>query len=142
MPIDVRQPHGGRRLFPSVLHILLAIYGTLYLVFVIVGFFPAAAGSPVAASVPYHPFGLEGSLVKILFAFFLVGFFTAWRNRLAAGVLLLLWWAGMWGLEMAMVARGLPGGAIAMGFPAAVLGVLFIVSGYRSGRGRAVPLTP
>jgi hypothetical protein len=41
-----------------------------------------------------------------------------------------------------MVARGLHGGAIVMGFPMFVLGVLFIVSGYRSRRGRVVPLSP
>jgi hypothetical protein len=139
MAANMAQQAAGRPLFPSVLHILLAIYGTLYLAFVIVGFLPAAGGSPVAASVPYHPFGLEGSLVKIMFAFFLVGFFTAWRNRLVAGVLFVFWWAGMWGLEMLMVARGLHGGAIVMGFPLFVLGVLFIISGYRS-RARVVPL--
>jgi hypothetical protein len=133
-------PVGDRRLFPSALHIFLAIYGALYLAFVVVGFVPAQEGSPVAASIPYHPFGLEGSLVKIMFAFFLVGFFTAWHNRLLAGTLFLLWWAGMWGLEMLMVSRGLHGGAIVMGFPMFVLGVLFIVSGYRTTRARTVPL--
>jgi hypothetical protein len=140
VPSDGKLPTGSR-LFPTTLHIFLAIYGALYLVFIVIGFVPAPAGSPVAASVPYHPFGLEGSLVKILFAFFLVGFFAAWRNRTAAGVLFVLWWAGMWGLELLMAARGLPGGAIAMGFPMFVLGVLLIISGYRS-RTRAVPLQP
>jgi hypothetical protein len=139
MATNVGTLAGSRGLFPSVLHVLLTIYGALYLVFVIVGFVPASEGSPVAASIPYHPFGLEGSLVKLMFGFFLVGFFTAWNNRLAAGVLFSLWWAGMWGLEMLMVARGLHGGAVVMGFPMFVLGVLFIVSGYRSRRGRVVP---
>jgi hypothetical protein len=142
MATNIGKSKGGRRLFPSILHIFLATYGALYLVFVIVGFVPASEGSPVAASIPYHPFGLEGSLVKVLFAFFLVGFFTAWSNRLAAGVLFVVWWAGMWGLEILMVARGLHGGAIVMGFPMFVLGALFIVSGFRSGRGRVVPLSP
>jgi hypothetical protein len=132
----------GRRLFPTTLHIFLAIYGALYLVFVVVGFVPASEGSPVAASVPYHPFGLEGSLVKVMFALFLVGFFTAWKNPLAAGVLFLFWWAGMWGLEMLMVARGLHGGAIAMGFPLFVIGVLFVIAGYRSSRVRLARLQP
>jgi hypothetical protein len=141
MATNVEMLAAGRRLFPSALHVLLAVYGALYLVFVIVGFVPASEGSPVAASVPYHPFGLEGSLVKLMFAFFLVGFFTAWTNRLLAGVLFLFWWAGMWGLEMLMVARGLHGGAIVMGFPMFVLGVLFIVSGYRNARAPVVPLS-
>jgi hypothetical protein len=132
----------GRRLFPTFLHILLAIYGALYLVFVIIGFLPASEGSPVAASVPYHPFGLEGSLVKVMFALFLVGFLTAWRNQLAAGVLFLLWWAGMWGLEMLMVSRGLHGGAIVMGFPMFLLGVLFVINGYRSSRIGGARLKP
>jgi hypothetical protein len=132
----------GRRLFPTTLHIFLAIYGALYLVFVVVGFVPASEGSPVAASVPYHPFGLEGSLVKVMFALFLVGFFTAWKNPLAAGVLFLFWWAGMWGLEMLMVARGLHGGAIVMGFPLFVLGVLFVIAGYRGSRVRPARLQP
>jgi hypothetical protein len=140
MATNVETSAGDRRLFPSTLHIFLAIYGALYLIFVIVGFIPAQEGSPVAASIPYHPFGLEGSLVKVMFAFFLVGFFTAWHNRLAAGALFLLWWAGMWCLEMLMVSRGLHGGAIVMGFPMFVLGVLFMVSGYRTSRARTVPL--
>lgn len=50
-----------RRLLPSVLHVLLAIYGILYLLFVIISFFPAEEGSPVSDRVPYHPFGLDGS---------------------------------------------------------------------------------
>jgi hypothetical protein len=124
------------------LHIFLAIYGALYLVFVIVGFIPASEGSPVAASVPYHPFGLEGSLVKVLFALFLVGVLTAWRNQLAAGVLFLFWWAGMWGMETLMVSRGLDGGAIVMGFPMFVLGVLFVINGLRSSRVGAARLEP
>jgi hypothetical protein len=140
MATSVEPRPAGRRYFPSVLHILLAIYGALYLLFVIVGFVPASGGSPVAASVPYHPFGFEGSLVKLMFAFFLVAFVTAWKNRLIAGVLFVFWWAGMWGLEMLMVSRDLHGGAIVMGFPLFVLGVVFIVSGYRGDRARGVPL--
>ena len=131
-----------RRLFPTALHVLLSIYGILYLVFVIIGFIPSQEGSPVSDSVPYHPFALEGSLVKVLFVFFLVGFFTAWKNRLAAGVLFIIWWAAMWGLETLMVARGGSGGAIVMGFPLFVLGVLFVISGYRQRRLRSVPSQP
>ncbi len=116
-----------------------SLYGVLYLVFVIIGFIPSQEGSPVSDSVPYHPFGLDGSLVKVLFAFFLVGFFTARRNRMAAGVLFLIWYAGMWGLEILMVSRGRTGGAVAMGAPLFVLGVLFIISGYRQRRSRTAP---
>ncbi len=142
MGADSAQPPAKRRLFPTALHVLLTIYGILYLVFVIIGFVPSQEGSPVSPSVPYHPFALEGSLVKVLFVFFLFGFFTAWKNRLAAGVLFILWWAAMWGLETLMVARGGSGGAIVMGFPLFVLGVLFVVSGYRQRRLRSVPSQP
>jgi hypothetical protein len=140
MKTNTEQPLADRRLFPTALHVALTLYGALYLAFIIVGFIPMSEGSPVAGSVPYHPFGLEGTLVKIMFAFFLVGFFVAWRNRMAAGALFLVWWAGMWGLEMVMVSQGLEGGAIAMGFPLFVLGVLFIISGYRARRARAAPV--
>jgi hypothetical protein len=142
MGADTAQPFVKRRLFPTALHVLLTIYGILYLVFVIIGFIPSQEGSPVSDSVPYHPFALEGSLVKILFVFFLVGFFMAWKNRLAAGVLFILWWAAMWGLETLMVARGGSGGAIVMGFPLFVLGVMFVISGYRQRRLRSVPSQP
>jgi hypothetical protein len=131
-----------QRLFPTALHVLLAIYGGLYLVFVIIGFIPAEGGSPVSDSVPYHPFSLEGSLVKLLFAFFLVGFFMAWKNRLIAGVLFMLWWAGMWGLQFLMVSMGRSGGAVAMGFPLFLLGVLFAISGYRNMRASSPPPRP
>ena len=144
MGADTAQPSVKRRLFPTALHVLLTIYGILYFVFVIIGFIPSQEGSPVSDSVPYHPFGLEGSLVKVLFVFFLVGFFTAWKNRLAAGVLFILWWAGMWGLDTLMVATkgGSGGEAIGMGFPLFVLGVLFVISGYRQRRLRSVPSQP
>jgi hypothetical protein len=139
MSADADQRPARRKLFPTVLHVLLAIYGILYLVFIIIGFIPSPEGSPVSDSVPYHPFGLDGSLAKVLFAFFLVGFFTAWRNRLAGGVLFLFWWVGMWGFEILMVSRGRSGGAVAMGAPLFVLGVLFIISGYRQRRSRTAP---
>ena len=142
MGADTAQPSVKRRFSPTALHVLLTIYGILYLVFVIIGFIPSQEGSPVSPSVPYHPFALEGSLVKVLFVFFLVGFFTAWRNRLTAGVLFILWWAVMWGLETLMVASGGSGGAIVMGFPLFVLGVLFVISGYRQRRLRSVPSQP
>jgi len=139
MGADTAQPSVRRRLFPTALHVLLAIYGILYLLFVIIGFVPSEEGSPVSDSVPYHPFGLEGSLVKVLFVFFLVGFFMAWKNRLVAGVLFILWWVGMWGLQTLMVARGHGGEAVGMGFPLFVLGVLFVISGYRQRRLRSRP---
>ncbi|MBU0508655.1 hypothetical protein KKH27_07460 [bacterium] len=144
MGADTARPSVMRRLFPSALHVLLTIYGILYLVFVIIGFIPNQEGSRVSDSVPYHPFGLEGSLVKVLFVFFLVGFFTAWKNRLAAGVLFVLWWAGMWGLDTLMVATkgGSGGEAIGMGLPLFVLGVLFFISGYRRRRLRMVSSQP
>lgn len=139
MGADTAQPSAMRKLFPTALHVLLTIYGILYLMFVIIGFIPSQEGSPVSDAVPYHPFGLDGSLVKVLFAFFLVGFFKAWKNRLTAGVLFIIWWAAMWGFQMLMVSLGRCGGAVAMGFPLFVLGVLFVISGYRQKRLRSVP---
>lgn len=138
MTTDSRHSRSKRRIFPTTTHVYLAIYGALYLLFVLVGFVPSQDGSPVSdLPGPYHPFGLEGSLVKVLFAFFLIGFFAAWRNRLAAGVFLLLWWAGMCGFSILMMAQG-SGGAFAMPFPVLVIGLVFLVSGYREKRARLV----
>ena len=138
MTTDTGESASRRRLFPTTTHVYLAIYGALYLLFVIVGFVPSQEGSPVSDHPgPYHPFGLEGILVKVFFAFFLIGFFTAWRNRLAAGVLFLLWWAGMCGFSILMIAKG-SGGAFAMPFPVFVIGLVFLVSGYRERRSRLV----
>lgn len=138
---DTGQPSAMRMIVPTALHVLLAIYAILYLVFVIIGFIPSQEGSPVSDSVPYHPFALEGSLVKVLFVFFLVGFFMAWKNRLAAGVLFILWWAAMWGFETLIVTRGGQRRSYRDGISAVCAGSV-VCPGYRQRRLRSVPSQP
>ena len=106
----------------SVLHIILSIYGLLYLIFIIDNFIPHDN---------FNPYDLENIIVKLSFVFFLAGYFISWKNEWVAGIIFLLWWGVMWYLAI-FVAEHDQGGGVVMGLPLFVLGILFIVSWYRT----------
>ena len=127
--------HKAKTAFWRTLLILTSIYGLLYLFFIVVGFIPNPDGSPVGGATPYDPFDLEGIIVKLLFVVFLVGYIVSWRSDGMAGLIFILWYAGMWSLELFYVARirpGRGGGGIAMGLPIFILGILFVASWRKS----------
>lgn len=125
--------------------IATAIYGVLYAWFVIVSFIPAPEGNWVSSTVPFEPFDLEQIFVKLLFLLFLIGFLVVWKNELAGGVIFLVWWVAMWGMEIFVVAPikgGDAGGGIGMGLPLFVLGILFVRRWYKGRSVETIPTAP
>lgn len=125
--------------------IATAIYGVLYAWFVIVSFIPAPEGNWVSSTVPFEPFDLEQIFVKLLFLLFLIGFLVVWKNELAGGVIFLVWWVAMWGMEIFVVAPikgGDAGGGIGMGLPLFVLGILFVRHWYKGRSVETIPTAP
>lgn len=125
--------------------IATAIYGVLYAWFVIVSFIPAPEGNWVSSTVPFEPLDLEQIFVKLLFLLFLIGFLVVWKNELAGGVIFLVWWVAMWGMEIFVVAPikgGDAGGGIGMGLPLFVLGILFVRHWYKGRSVETIPTAP
>jgi hypothetical protein len=118
----------------SGLQLITSIYGLLYLLFFIVSFIPFKEGGPVSDMVPFKPFDLEQIVVKLLFVVFIFGYYMTWKNKGVAGLIFILWWIGMWCLELFIIApmggRDF-GDGIGMGLPLFILGILFIISWYR-----------
>jgi hypothetical protein len=118
-------PEVKKRKFPTTLQILTSIYALLYLVFIIDNFLPAKN---------FNPYDLENSIVKLLFALFLVGYYFSWKNEGVAGLIFIIWWIGMWCLALFVVETD-RGAGVVMGLPLFVLAILFMVSWYRKSRG-------
>jgi hypothetical protein len=108
--------------------IAVTVFGVLYLWFIIASLIPSVEGSWVSTTVPFDPWDREQIFVKLLFLVFLAGYFVAWKNERIAGVIFILSWVAMWGVELFVVApiKGADaGGGIAMELPLFVLGILF-----------------
>lgn len=102
-----------------VLLALTTVYGALYVLFM--------------ATNQYGSSGAEPTVVKFLFAVFLVGYVLVWIHEALGGIVFVLWWFGMWYLAL-FVAQEDPGNGVSMGVPLLVLGVLFIVGWYKRRR--------
>ncbi len=118
---------------------VLSAYGLLYLWFIITSFIPAPEGNWISSTVPFEPsWDRHFIAIRLMFVLFLPGYFVAWKNEGVAGVIFILWWVVMWGMDLLVMAPSGPEGgggmAIAMGLPVFVLGILFLV---KSKKGRA-----
>lgn len=118
---------------------VLSAYGLLYLWFIITSFIPAPEGNWISSTVPFEPsWDRHFIAIRLMFVLFLPGYFVAWKNEGVAGVIFILWWVVMWGMDLLVMAPSGPEGgggmAIAMGLPVFVLGILFLVN---SKKGRA-----
>jgi len=102
------------------------VYAILYLLFILSSDFGGA----------WPSLNTEGIVVYSLFLLFILGFSLSWNNMIITGVIFLLWNVGMWILELFIVEKG-GGLGIVMGIPLLILGVLFIVIGYKN---RKVPV--
>jgi hypothetical protein len=114
----------------------LSVYGLLYLWFIITSFIPAPEGNWISSTVPFEPsWDRHFIAIRLMFVLFLPGYFVAWKNEGVAGVIFILWWVVMWGMDLLVMAPSGPEGgggmAIAMGLPVFVLGILFLVNWYR-----------
>ncbi len=117
----------------------LSAYGLLYLWFIITSFIPAPEGNWISSAVPFEPsWAPDFIAIRLMFVFFLSGYFVAWKNEGVAGIIFILWWVVMWGMDLLVMAPSGPEGgggmAIAMGLPVFVVGILFLVN---SKKGRA-----
>lgn len=133
-------PQAKRKLFPSILHLLTSVYGLLYMVFIILSFFPSTID---LVSESDNPYDVENLIVKLLFVVFLAGYFISWKREGVAGLIFILWWVAISCFGQ-FVAKPLhPGSAneaIGLGFPLLILGILFIVSWYK--KRRVTPSSP
>jgi hypothetical protein len=98
-----------------ILLALTSLYGLLYLIFIVSG--------------NYAVDGSEPTVVKLLFALFLVGYVVTWRNERLGGVVFVVWWIGMWYLGL-FIAQHDRGAGVVMGVPLVVLAILLIRSSY------------
>jgi hypothetical protein len=123
------------RLFrASRLQFAIAIYGLLYFVFVLLASIPSTRGLIIANSRPASV-GLELALTQLLFILFLLGFTASWHSELIAGMIFFFWYALVWWADSFSSRYGAGGGmGPALGVPAFILGILFVVS-WCKGRG-------
>ncbi len=125
---------------------VLSAYALLYLWFIITSFIPAAEGNWISSTVPFEPsWDPEFIAIRLMFVLFLPGYVVAWKNERVAGVLFILWWVVMWGMDLLVMAPAMPEGGgmgIALGLPVFVLGILLLVGSYkkRSLKGEVPPL--
>ena len=130
---------GQRRQRSKGLLIAVSVFAVLYLWFIITSFIPAPEGNWISSTVPFEPsWDRHFIAIRLMFVLFLPGYFVAWKNEGVAGVIFILWWVVMWGMDLLVMAPSGPewggGMAIAMGLPVFVVGILFLVN---SKKGRA-----
>ena len=106
-----------------ILLALTSLYGLLYLIFIVSG--------------NYGVDGSEPTVVKLLFALFLVGYVVTWKNERLGGVVFVVWWIGMWYLGL-FIAQHDRGAGVVMGVPLVVLAILLIRSSYGKRNTKAV----
>jgi len=107
--------------FRNALRILSIIAFILYILFLI--------GERV-------PLNLKGSFadisVYLLFLVFVLGFVILWKNEIAAGLILIIWYGIQWCLVLWVWPDG--GMTVILGFPIAILGVLILIYGISNKR--------
>jgi hypothetical protein len=108
-----------------ILRILLSIYALLYLLL-------------ASEELLSNSWDIEHSALKILFAIFVIGYVTSWKNELASGVIFILWFLGMCYENFFLCLGGINGrdcgDGIAMGIPLLILCIFVIVYGIRKRR--------
>jgi len=133
--LHVPTPRTGRA-YSIPIQVITAIYALIYLVFFIFSFISSETGNPVSDLVPFNAWDTEQIWVKLQFVLFAVGFYWSWRSRLKAGLIYLVWFAGM--VAMAFWVSGVlhrdGGSAIVMGFPMLVIGSILFIQGMRQRR--------
>jgi hypothetical protein len=116
---------GAKKGRSRVLLVLTSVYALLYILIMVTENYGAAASEP--------------TVVKILFALFLVGYVVVWMNEGLGGAIFVVWWIGMWYLGL-FVAQADRGAAAVIGFPLFVLAVLFIIAWFK--KRKAAPTAP
>jgi len=124
--VDTSPPKQKQR--SKGLLIAVSVFGVLYLSFIIDSLIRGPSGLEISTTVPGDLWARAQIFVTLLFVLFLVGYFVAWKNERIAGVIFILWWVAMWGVELFVLAPSIGGdvgAGIGMGLPLFVLGILF-----------------
>jgi hypothetical protein len=119
---DKREKSKNRSLW--TLRILLSIYAVLY---ILIGWDDFLSVNAL------NSWGIEYSVLKILFIIFVIGYLISWKNELASGVIFILWFLGMC-YENFFLCTSDCGAGIVMGIPLLILSIFFIVYGVREKR--------
>jgi hypothetical protein len=111
----------------------LSAFGLLYLWGIITSFIPAPEGNWISSAVPFEPsWDPDFIAIRLMFVLFLLGYLVAWKNEGVAGIMFIVWWVVMWGMDLLVIGpygpEGGTGSSIAMGLPVFVLGILFLVN--------------
>jgi len=104
----------------SKLLIALTIYGVLYMFYII----------DFNLNDNHDPYNSESIVINVAFLLFLIGYYVAWKNEFVAGIIFIFWWLVMWYLALFIAVHD-RGGGVGFGLPLLILGILFIISGYR-----------
>lgn len=133
MTDQIESEPGQARRRSKALLIATSVFGLLYLWFIITSFIPAPEGNWISSTVPFEPsWDRHFIAIRLMFVLFLPGYFVAWKNEGVAGVIFILWWVVMWGMDLLVMGPSGPEGGggmgIAMGLPVFVLGILFLVN--------------
>lgn len=140
--MTVTAPTPTARARPKGLLTAISVFAVLYLWFFVETCIPRPEGSWTSTAVPFDPWTREQIILKTLFPIFTAGYILAWSKERLAGMIFILWWVAMWGVElfvMAPVVGADGGGGIAMGLPLFVLGILFWRAGQRREQEPATP---
>jgi len=124
-PNSSLQENTKKKIFSKLL-IALTIYGVLYLLYII----------DFNMNDNYDPYNSESIVINVAFVLFLAGYYVAWKNEFVAGIFFIFWWLVMWYLALFIAVHD-RGGGVGLGLPLLILGILFIISGYRK-RGQAI----
>ena len=119
--------------------ITLSVIGVLYLFLFVVG---ARAYSPGES---FELWQREQTFVRLMFLFFLVGYLVAWKNEGIAGVIFILWWVAMWGVEWFVFYPANPadsGIGVVGGLPLFVIGIVFVRRWIKGRSAHTVPPSP
>ena len=106
------------------LQILTLIYALIYVFFI--------GRSILTSGFSFNP---EAVGMYILFVLFLIAFFLSWTAELIAGIILLIWNAGIWAMELFFVEHE-QFFLIMSGLPIILLGTFFVLKGIEKSKGR------
>ena len=112
----------ARSKLSRTLLVLISVYAALYAAALIGYLFEPKAFSEIS---------YEGIIVFLALILFLIGFYISWKNERTAGIIFIIWWGIMWYLGL-FIAETDKGAGVVIGFPVFVIGVLFLVSWYKS----------
>jgi hypothetical protein len=106
----------------NILQILTSIYAVLYVAAVVSTFFET----------DLTPLKVSDYLFVVLFLMFLVGFIMSWTRKKTAGIIFMLWVAGVWICDLCLWRGQDSGMPSMMAVPALIIGALLMLKWYNT----------